>query len=163
MLRGVSMSDEAENERTIIDLDGYMTIFRDTVEGRPSEFRLRIEKNTLILDCEIPITAESGTSEHLILQLLRSEIPLTKIFRNWIADLLDPNADTNFCYKDFSRRHSGRRPKWDLWEVEAGLYVEERVKQDGYESAIQAAMQEFNLKRTVVKNAYAKVKKARKA
>ncbi|MFZ4542082.1 MAG: hypothetical protein ACOYNL_09860 [Rickettsiales bacterium] len=155
------MSDEAKEKRIVIDLDGCMTIFRDTVEGRPSEFRLKIEDETLVWDSEIPITANSGTSEHLIPQLLRSDFPLTKTFRNWIADLLDPNADTNFCYKDFSRRHSGRRPKWDLWEVEAGLYVEERVKNDGYESAILAAMEEFGLKRTVVKNAYAKVKKAR--
>ena len=142
-------------------LEGFEVAFQHTVEGRPSHVRLLIENNIPILDYGNPIVKNSGANPELILQVLRCDIPLPKTFRNWIADLLDPNADSNFCYKNFSRRHAGQHPKWKLWDIEAALFVEERIKTDGYDSAITSAAEKFKIGRTKVKNAYSILKKAR--
>jgi hypothetical protein len=94
--------------------------FRDTVEGKPSEFSVKLTPDRIDIIRE-PIAPEAKSQEELVAQLLRSKIPLTQAARNMLADMLDSKASTAFFFK-FDRRKAGRHPPWGKWHPEAVQY-----------------------------------------
>ena len=94
--------------------------FRDTVEGKPSEFSARLAPDRVDIIRE-PIAVGAKCQPKLVAQLLRSEIPLTAAARNVLADMLDPEASTAFCFR-LGRRKKGRHPAWGKWHPEAVQY-----------------------------------------
>jgi hypothetical protein len=142
-------------------LDFWVGVFRDTVEGKPGPFSVELTENYRVLNQPIPTGAKP--QPELVLALLRSQIPLSPALRSIIADMIDPGADSAFCFKKFGRRKRGRHPPWAHWHMEAALYVEEHfVKKGMYESAVRRAMAQFNLSRSQATKAYSDLREARK-
>ena len=94
--------------------------FRDTVEGKPSEFSARLTPARIDIIRE-PIAPGAKSQPELVAKLLRSKIPLTQAARNMLADMLDPKASTAFSFQ-FKRRKAGRHPSWGKWHPEAVQY-----------------------------------------
>jgi hypothetical protein len=135
--------------------DLWATAFRDTVEGRPGECSVELTADTGLLNYENPRQRATKPRPELVVELLRSQIELTPGLRSIIADMLDPMAESAFCFKSFGRRKPGRFAPWERWNMEAALFVEEQFVEKGlFESAVSAAMKEFGLSRSTVTKAY---------
>ena len=57
----------------------------------------------------IPYGAEPRLD--LLVDLFRSDTPIPKEIRDWLADLLDPNAASDFQFKELLRRKQGKPEK----------------------------------------------------
>ena len=135
--------------------DLWATAFRDTVEGKPGLCSVKLTSDTGLLDYEKPRQEATKPRPELVVQLLRSKIELTPALRNIIADMLDPSAESAFCFKNFGRRKPGRHPPWERWNMEVALFVEEHFVEKGlFESAVSAAIEEFDVARSTVTKAY---------
>lgn len=135
--------------------DLWATAFRDTVEGRPGECSVELTPDTGLLNYETPRQEATKPRPELVVELLRSRIELTPGLRSIIADMLDPMAESAFCFKTFGRRKPGRHAPWERWNMEAALFVEKQFVEKGlFESAVSAAMQKFGLSRSTVTKAY---------
>ena len=83
-------------------------LFKITVEGRVSPASCAWENGPTVF-CAYPIKKGSAPNLVLLAEMLRSEIPIPNEIRKWLADMLDPNADSDFQFKKLSKR--GRGPK----------------------------------------------------
>jgi hypothetical protein len=135
--------------------DLWATAFRDTVEGKPGLCSVELTPDTGFLNYEKPRQEATKPRPELVVELLRSQIELTPRLRNIIADMLDPMAKSAFCFKSFGSRKPGCFAPWERWNMEAALFVEEQFVEKGlFESAVTAAMTEFDLARSTVTEAY---------
>lgn len=136
-------------------------VFRDTVEGKPGPLTARLQDGKPTIEA---VRIEDGAQPRpeLVIELLRSGVPLSSAMRDIIADWLAPNAGSAFCYKSFGRRKAGRYPLWEKFHMEAAMYVDEHFDAPGtYESAVRGAMDKFGLKRTTVTDAHSQLRDAR--
>ncbi|MCO6409480.1 hypothetical protein [Hoeflea alexandrii] len=148
---------------TIVGKMSWEQTFRDTVEGRPGLFTAEISADNGLLGVNKPISKGAKPQPHLVVELLRSDIPLTKELRAIIADFLDPNAQTAFWFKPFGRRNKGRHPDWKTWHMDAAIFVEKNSEDRGtFEAAVQGAMQKYGLQRSQVTDACKILKEVRK-
>ncbi len=136
--------------------------FKSTVEGRPYFMSVKIKDDGVVLCTDQPVEEGAKPKPELITELLTSDIQLSEHVRRMIADWLDPNGDSAFCFKQFKRRKPGRYPGWGEANLEIGLFVEEQIEHgEKYEAVIAEACRRFSKGWTTVTDAYAKVKSAR--
>ncbi|GAB5486363.1 MAG: hypothetical protein Pars93KO_27970 [Parasphingorhabdus sp.] len=136
--------------------------FRYTVEGRPYTMSVKIKDNCVVLCTDQPVEEGAKPKPELVTELLTSDIQLSERVRRMIADWLDPNGDSAFCFKQFKRRNPGRYPGWDDANIEIGLYVEERIeRKEKFEAVVAEACRKFDIGRTTATQAYRKIRRAR--
>lgn len=136
--------------------------FRNTVEGRPFPMSIKIEENRVFLCVGQPVEKGATPRPELNTELLTSNIPLSKDVRRLIADWLNPERESAFCFKEFKRRKPGRHPAWNQSNFEIGQFIEERIEHgEKFEAVIADACSEFGMGRTAVTEAYSRLKAAR--
>ena len=136
--------------------------FRYTVEGKPSEFSVRLTPDRVDIIRE-QIAPEAKSQPELVAQLLRSKIPLTQAARNMLADMLDPKASTAFIFK-FKRRKAGRYPPWGKWHPEAVQYCWSLMGEGVPEKAAKIdAAKKFHIGKTALETSLKNVNDQRAA
>ena len=135
--------------------------FRDTVEGKPGPLTARFHDGKPTVEA-VRIEEGAQPRPELVAELLRSDVSLSPVMREVIANWLDPNGASAFCFKSFGRRNPGRYPAWGVFHLEAALFVEENFDAPGtFESAVRGAMEKFGLSRSTVIEAYNQLRVAR--
>jgi hypothetical protein len=82
-------------------------LFWITVEGRQHSQSCALKDGNL-QPSEIPILKGAQPDLKLLAEFLRSDIPLPQSERNWLADLMDKDATSDFQFKKLSKRAAGR-------------------------------------------------------
>lgn len=137
--------------------------FINAVLGLKSDINVIIENDKVVLDMQNKITKETGPNPDLIIQLLRSDNEIPRDVRNFIADLLDPKANTFYAYKKFSSRKGGKI-KHSNFNQEVAVFIENLINEGlKYDSAAEDTAKEFNLSESYVKKQFSFLKEARKA
>jgi hypothetical protein len=128
-------------------------VFRDTVEGRESVVACHFSDGQPYYSLEsIPQNANPDLS--LLVDLFRSDTLIPREIRDWLADLFDPNATTDFPFKELARRKPGKPEKalsrnWDAAAFFDAL-CEEGIHR---KAAIAQTMAKFALAKTVLEEA----------
>lgn len=136
-------------------------VLRDTVEGKPGPLTACFHDGKPTVEA-VRIEEGAQPRPELVAELLRSEVSLSPVMRDVIANWLDPNGTSAFCFKSFGRRNPGRYPAWGVFHLDAALFVDEYFDAPGtYESAVRGAMKKFGLKRTAVTEAHSQLLQAR--
>ena len=84
-------------------------VFRHTVEGRESVVSCHFSDGQRYYGKSIPQNAKPDLS--LLVDLFRSDTQIPREIRDWLADLLDPNAKSDFQFKELARRRPGKPEK----------------------------------------------------
>ncbi len=91
-------------------------------------------------------------NRQLLIDFLRSDRPLGRDIRNWLADMLDPAVPTNANLRLSSR--AGNRKSHMLQYLDAvEAYLDRRDVGDGYDAAISEVAPKFNIKESLLKKA----------
>jgi len=141
-------------------------LVRDTVEGRQSTASCSVSNGRIVFDAT-PVAKRADQNLKLLSQVLRSDEQLPAIAREWLADLFDPDASSEFRVKELARRargpgRSGLCHNWD-----AAAYAERRMEEgeraddpqardarpDKYAEAVIAAADKYGIAPSAVKKA----------
>lgn len=122
-------------------------IFRDTVEGHAGKFSVALKADDLVIDVNaIPVGAVQRPE--LVVDLLRSDAPLTPELRQVIADMVDPGATSDFCFENFARRRGPGRPAKADW-LHVGYFIQMKIAEGvSQKEAVYLAREEFGIKRS---------------
>lgn len=149
---------------------------RDTVEGRQSTASCSV-KNGRIVFYAAPVGKRAEPNLRLLSQILRSDEPLPSVAREWLANLFDPDADSEFRVKELSRRARGPGRTGLCHNWDAAAYAELRMEQgeraddpqasdarpDKYVDAVDAAAEKYRIAPSAVKAAIKARRSAQKA
>jgi hypothetical protein len=148
---------------------------RDAVEGRQSIASCSVSNDGIVFDAN-PVAKRATPNLKLLSQILRSDEPLPAIAREWLADLFDPDAGSEFRVKALSRRARGPGRTSHCHNWDAAAYTERRMAEgaraddpeasarpDKYEDAVQAAAKKFRIAPSAVKAAIKARRLAQKA
>lgn len=139
---------------------------RDTVEGRQSPASCSVQDGKIVFNAA-PVGKRAEPNLKLLSQILRSDEPLPAVARKWLADLFDPDADSEFRVKELSRRARGPGRTSVCHNWDAAAYAEARMelgdraddpqardpRPDKYADAVNAAARKFNIQPSAVKAA----------
>lgn len=80
-------------------------VFKDAVEALEGRFAFCIEEGRPKFSCQL-IPQNSPPNMQILIDYLRSDLPLSPDLRNWLADMLDANVDSqlNLAIKRVSGR-----------------------------------------------------------
>jgi hypothetical protein len=123
--------------------------------------------NGKIVWCGVPIAKRAEPNLKLLSQIIRSEEPLPPVAREWLADLFDPAADSEFQVKTLARRARGPGRTTILNNWDAAEYAESRIESgegaddpqahdqrpDKYAEAVKVAAEKFGISESAVKSA----------
>jgi hypothetical protein len=152
------------------------SLVRDTVEGRQSTASCSVTDGRICFHAA-PIAKRAEPNLRLLSAILRSDEPLPPIAREWLADLFDPRADSEFRVKELVRRSRGPGRVSDCHNWDAADYAELRMelgdraddpqardpRPDKYVDAVNAAAQKFRIKPSAVKAAIRSQRAAQRA
>lgn len=113
----------------------------------------------------------------LLSQILRSHEPLPPIAREWLADLFDPDADSEFRITALSRRSRGPGRTGHCHNWDAAQYAEQRMEMgaradnpnasdarpDKFSDAVDAAAEKYRISPSAVKTAIKARREAQRA
>ena len=138
---------------------------RDAVEGRQSTASCSVSNDRIVFDAA-PVAKRAKPNLKLLSQILRSEEPLPVIAREWLADLFDPDAGSEFRVTALSRRARGPGRTSHCHNWDAAAYAERRMAEgaraddpeasarpDKYEGAVEAGAQKYKISPSAVKAA----------
>lgn len=142
---------------------------RDVVEGRQSTASCSVKDGKIVF-CATPVKKRAEPNLKLLSEIIRSNEPLPAGARQWIADLLDPDADSEFCVKRLLRRARGPGRTGNCHNWDAAEYAELRIKlgeradnplakdarPDKSGEAVKTAAEKFGISESAVKAALKK-------
>ncbi len=138
-------------------------LFKNTVEGRAYPASCAWENGSPVF-CAYPIKKGSEPNLLLLSEMLRSQIPIPNEIRNWLADMLDPNADSDFQFKKLSKRRRGAKVAGPTANWEAAEFVLRRMENnDTRQQAIGKALGKFGIQRSALEEALKSLKEAHAA
>jgi len=141
-------------------------LVRATVQGDQSPASCSILDGRIVFSAE-PIAKGAKPNLILLSQILRSGEPLPAIAREWLADLFDPAAKSEYQIKTIGRRKRGAKPvgltnNWDAaqhalelmrWgETDADLSARGE-RREKWAIAVQSSADEFGITETAVEDA----------
>jgi hypothetical protein len=134
--------------------------FRSQVEGRPGAGSCKFEDGELYYCVgRIPKGAEPDLK--LLADVLRSKIQLPDDIRQWLADLLDPEAGSRFQFRKLEKRKGGEGPD-PIYDFELIEYVNDQTRLGALPKNIIAdAVKKFGMSPSSVRSRLATYKKAR--
>ena len=133
----------------------HWDLFRDAVEGRPSygTFEL-INGEPYFSEGCVPRGAKPNLV--LLVELFRSETLLPREIRDWLADLFDPNATSDFHFKELSRRKPGKLKKSETQDLGAAIFFHKLCDEGIHrKEAFHRTRERFEIKKTVLDEAIA--------
>ncbi len=148
---------------------------RDVVEGRQSTASCSVGNQRIMFDAA-PVAKRAKPDLKLLSRILRSEEPLPVIAREWLADLFDPDANSEFRVRTLSRRARGPGRTSHCHDWDAAAYAERRIAEgaraddstasarpDKFVDAVEAAAKKFEIAPSAVKAAIKARRLAQKA
>lgn len=122
-----------------------------------------------------PITKDAKPNLKLLSDILRSDEPLPKVAREWLANLFDPDAVSDYQVKKIARRRRGAKPaglsnNWDaaqyaLMRMDCGDQADDPKASDGrgdsWEVAVELAAKRFCISETAVQDAVKSYREAK--
>jgi len=147
---------------------------RETVEGQQSPSSCSLLEGRIVFSAKnIPKGAKPDLT--LLSHILRSNEPLPPFAREWLADLFDPDAASEFQVKNLARRRRGAKPvgmsnNWDaaqyaLQRMEVGDLADDPnaqdVRADKWEAAIAKAAMNFRISKSAVEAAVKSYREAK--
>jgi hypothetical protein len=148
---------------------------RDAVEGRQSTASCSVREGRIVFDAT-PVAKRAKSNLKLLSQILRSDESLPAIAREWLADLFDPDAASEFRVKALSRRARGPGLTGHCHDWDAAAYAERRMQEgaradnpaasarpDKYADAVEEAAKKFRIAPSAVRLAMRKRRLAQKA
>ncbi|WP_443971302.1 hypothetical protein [Sphingobium sp. CR28] len=139
---------------------------RDTVEGRQSPASCSVQDGKIGFHAA-SVGKRAEPNLKLLSQILRSDEPLPAVAREWLADLFDPDAESEFRVKELSRRARGPGKTGVCHNWDAAAYAEARMelgdraddpqardpRPDKYADAVNTAARKFSIQPSAVKAA----------
>lgn len=92
----------------------------------------------------------------LLVDFLRSDRPLNRDIRNWLADMLDPAVHTTANLR-LSPRAGNRKTSMLQYQYAVEAYLERREAGDGYDAAIAEVASAFGMKLSLLKKAVTRI------
>lgn len=148
----------------------------DTVEGRQSTASCSVAGGRICLH-PAPVAKRAKPNLRLLSAILRSDEPLPPVAREWLANLFDPDADSDFEVKGLVRRSRGPGRVGHCHNWDAAAYAEARIelgdraddpnardpRPDKYADAVDAAAKRFGITPSAVKAAIKSRRAAQRA
>lgn len=145
-----------------------------TVQGDQSPSSCVILHGRIVWSAR-PITKDAKPNLKLLSEILRSDEPLPKVAREWLADLFDPDSVSAYQVKKLSRRRRGAKPaglsnNWDAAEyavmrMDCGDQADDPNASDGrgdsWEVAVELAAKRFCISETAVEDAVKSYREAK--
>jgi hypothetical protein len=140
-------------------------LVRDAVEGRQSTASCSVRNGRVVFDAA-PVAKRAAPDLKLLSQILRSNEPLPSIAREWLADLFDPDGNSERRVKALSYRARGPARMGHCHDWDAAAYAERRMEEgaraddpqasprpDKYDDAVEAAATKYRIAPSAVKAA----------
>lgn len=128
-------------------------LFKKTVEGRVYPASCAWENGSPVF-FGIPIKKGSEPNLTLLAEMLRSKKPIPIDIRSWLADMLDPNADSDFQFKKLSKRGRGAKSTGSAANWKAAEFVLHCMETgDTRQQAIGKALGKFGIQRSAIEQA----------
>ena len=124
--------------------------FKRAVEGLVTSSSCVIQDGLPVFNCDPDVQKPPKSNLLVLAQVLRGNQPIPQDIRNWLADMMDPEAESSF---KFQLKKNGRGPKrlGVTRHFEAAKYVVEQVlKNVPRKQALGNAETKFNLSRSEV-------------
>lgn len=132
--------------------------FKRAIEGQVKPSSCVIEGGLPVFNSDPDVQKPPKSNLLVLAQVLRGNQPIPQDIRNWLADMMDPEAESSF---KFQLKKNGRGPKGSgvtrHWE--AAKYVVESVSNGvTRKQALGNAETKFNLSRSTLEIAIAEYK-----
>lgn len=141
-------------------------LVQQTVQGDQSNASCIFDSGRIVFSAA-PIGKGAKPNLKLLSQILRSDEPLPRIAREWLADLFDPDASSDHQIKRLERRRKGAPPAGDTNNWPAAQYALLRMdcgdqaddprarngKGDKWEVAVEVAAKRFRISESAVEAA----------
>lgn len=124
----------------------FWGLFRATVEGRPSQVSSQINDGVPGFSPH-PIPKNAKPNLKMLAKMLREREVIPQEIRDWLADMMDEDADSEFQFKKLSRRKRGRRGHGPSANMDAAKFIM-RLMDEGKprKQVLWEAEKKFNLK-----------------
>ncbi len=146
----------------------------EAVQGDQSPSSCVIQDGRIVFSAR-PIPKSAKPNLKLLSEILRSNEPLPRVAREWLADLFDPDAVSDYQVKTLARRRSGAKPvglsnNWDaakyaLLRMDCGDQADDPQASDGrgdtWEVAVESAAKKFRISETAVEDAVKSYREAK--
>ncbi|WP_150293096.1 hypothetical protein [Sphingobium estronivorans] len=147
---------------------------RETVEGQQSPSSCALTDGRVIFSAR-PIPKGAQPNLKFLSQILRSDEPLPPVAREWLADLFDPDAESDYQIKTLARRRRGAKQVGISNNWDAARYALERMdcgdqaddpqarddRADTWEVAIMVAAEKFRISESAVEAAVKSYREAK--
>lgn len=128
-------------------------LLKVTVEGNQSPLAYALRAGNPVIDAR-GVALGSGVDVRLLIDFLRSNRPISREIRDWLANMLDESVATNANI--ILKRRRGQPKKNMLEYLEAvEAFVERRDAGDTYEDAVDWVVTNINIKEGTLKKAVA--------
>jgi hypothetical protein len=98
----------------------------------------------------------------LLAEMLRSGAPIPVEVRGWLADMVDPNAKSDFQFKKLSKRGRGAKTTGHTANWDAAEFVSNRMAAgDTRQEAIGSALGKFHIEKAAIEEALRSMKEAK--
>lgn len=138
----------------------------DAVYAAEAPASCKIVKGRITFSAE-PRPYAPGTNPSFLSEVLRSDEPVPPIARAWLANLFDPNGDSEYFVRELRRRDGKKKPVGISHNWDAGQYAAMRMlfgdrhddenardsKGDDKTRAIQYAAEKFGISETAAATA----------
>jgi len=99
----------------------------ETVQGDQSPSSCAMRGGRIIFSAR-PIPKSAKPNLKLLSEILRSEEPLPKVARDWLADLFDPDSGSDYYIDTLIRRPHGAKPAGHTHNWEPARYALELMR-----------------------------------
>ena len=132
--------------------------FKRAVEGLVTSSSCVIQDGLPVFNCDPDVQKPPKSNLLVLAQVLRGNQPIPQDIRNWLADMMDPEAESSF---KFQLKKNGRGPKGSgvslHWEA-AKYVVECDEKKLPRKQTLGNAEKKYNLSRSTILKAIAEYK-----
>lgn len=93
-----------------------------TIHGEQSPASVTVAEGKICFSAE-PIPKGAKPNLALLAEILRSEEPLPRVAREWLANLFEPQTDTKFYVKELHQNRRGQKAAADCNHWDAAQYA----------------------------------------
>jgi hypothetical protein len=101
----------------------------ETVQGQQSPISCEVFEGRIVFSAR-PVPKSAKPNLKLLSQILRSSEPFPSVARKWLADLFDPDSDSDYHVETLVRRPQGAKPAGPTHNWEAARYALDLMRWD---------------------------------
>jgi len=99
----------------------------ETVQGQQSSSSCALSDGRIVFSAR-PVSKSAKPNLKLLSQILRSDEPLPPVARKWLADLFDPDSDSDYHVETLVRRSQGAKPAGPTHNWEAARHAHDLMR-----------------------------------